>query len=112
MRQTIGRTIAPAVVLMVLLGWIAVPGLAAEEPPAPVAVPDFLAIAAITPGQAPMTPAPPAASLDLPRPATGNFLSCLAQPCKNPPPSCNTVCLGLGAQGGGCVSGCCICYSM
>jgi hypothetical protein len=103
------RTIAPAVVLMVLLGWIVVPGLAAEEPAAPVAVPDFLAVA---PGQAPMTPATPAASPDLPRPSTGNFLSCLAQPCKNPPPNCITYCLGIGAQGGGCVSGCCICYSM
>ena len=104
------RPIALVVALLILLGWCAVTGLAAQEPAAPAApTPDFLSAA--SPEQALMTPALPAADLAPLSLFKGQFLSCNAQPCKRPPPDCLTYCLGIGADGGGCGGGCCYCFA-
>jgi hypothetical protein len=105
------RPTSLVVVLLVLLGWCAVPGLEAQEPAAPAApAPSFLS-AVFSPGQAQMTPAPPAAGQDPLRPFQPQLLACNGQPCKHPPPDCLTFCLGIGADGGGCGSGCCYCFA-
>lgn len=103
------RQIVVGVVL--LLGWMAVPGLQAEEVPA-AAAPAFLSP---SPAPAPLSPAVPApgpGALFLARPGGGGPTSCEVSPlCTNPPPDCSTVCRNNGFDGGACTTtGCCLCY--
>jgi|SRR6476469_3263268 len=96
------RTTALAAVLIVLLGWIAAPALAAQEPAAPaLAVPDFLAA----------SPAPQAGVSTPEAPGGAVFAACTPSPlCTTNPPTCDASCRSRGAHFGACTTDhCCIC---